>query len=167
MDDSEDPVVKRESPHITLDDGATLEDGRRGRPAANTSRTHIGRSVSRSRSRQPISVNTGTYGLPIGYRTLSIHVSDSQHIAAHDTNVQPLKGDTGDYFENLDFHTLDTKFVCQRLGVNQNKGLSEDEVTRRRLKHGLNTLPRPKVNYFRKLLSYVFGGFCSVLWVGR
>ncbi|KAH7123185.1 hypothetical protein EDB81DRAFT_913393 [Dactylonectria macrodidyma] len=31
---------------------------------------------------------------------------------------------------------------------------------------GNNSLPHPKTNYIKRTLKYIFGGFCSVLWVG-
>ncbi|KAJ2976707.1 hypothetical protein NQ176_g4791 [Zarea fungicola] len=39
-------------------------------------------------------------------------------------------------------------------------------VANRQQRDGRNTLPKPKANYWKKILGYVFGGFCSILWVG-
>ncbi|KAH7014543.1 cation-transporting ATPase pma1 [Microdochium trichocladiopsis] len=66
----------------------------------------------------------------------------------------------------MTYHELDTAQICQQLNVSAEQGLSESAVTRRLERDGKNVLPRPKTNYIRKLLTYTFGGFCSVLWVG-
>lgn len=52
------------------------------------------------------------------------------------------------------------------MGVSPDQGLSEQEASPRLQKNGRNTLPEPQANYLKKLFVYVFGGFCSVLWIG-
>ena len=159
--DVERPRITFHDQYVSFPRGRAVDGDSSGGPS------RAGRSASRSRSRRPPS-NSSAYGLPIGYRTLSIHVSESQGVAAPgETNLKAVKGDDSEYFANLSFHTLSAAQVCHQLAVSPNEGLDEDEATLRRQKNGPNVLPHPKTNYIMKLLGYVFGGFCSVLWVGR
>lgn len=101
--------------------------------------------------------------LQIEYRTLSIHVTES-HAVDHAVDKGKERGE--DYFANLTYHELPRDQVCQLLNVSQDAGLSERMVATRLERDGPNTLPKQKTNYVRKMLQYLFGGFCSVLWVG-
>ncbi|KAL2132267.1 hypothetical protein VTI74DRAFT_4007 [Chaetomium olivicolor] len=165
------PDLEAANPRPT---GITFEDG------TNDPRGRVGRSAqrrdSRSRSRRR-SLSTGSAGgagspfsgVPIEYRTLSIQVAESQAFA---DEVADLKGkvagkkDDRDYFANLNFHQLTKDQICQQLNVASDQGLSEENAARRLARDGGNTLPKPKTNYAKKLFWYLFGGFCSVLWVG-
>jgi sodium/potassium-transporting ATPase subunit alpha len=106
--------------------------------------------------------------VPIEYRTLSIQVAESQAFA----EVADLKGkgtgkkDDQDYFANLRFHQLAVDQICQQLNVSFDQGLSLETAAGRLGRDGENTLPHPKTNYAEKIFWYLFGGFCSVLWVG-
>lgn len=142
------------------------------RPGRRTSRSlsrHRSRSLSRSSShRAPASPYSD---LQITFRTLSIHVSESQ--AQHDPSAD-LKDTTAssaddsdtNYFNSLPFHSLPVQPLLQRLNVSLTSGLSSTSAASRLQRNGKNALPAAKTNYTRKLLGYVFGGFCSVLWVG-
>ncbi|SPQ24185.1 c562cfe2-5e35-4d7c-87f6-6d249c5e9fbc [Thermothielavioides terrestris] len=162
--------------------GITFEDGtnnpRVPREAREARRGRSDRrSNSRSRSRRrSLSISsagaasTSPYsGVPIEYRTLSIQVAESQ---AFPDEAGELKGkaagkkDDQDYFANLSFHQLATDQICQQLHVSPDQGLSDEAAARRLERDGRNTLPKPKTNYAKKLFWYVFGGFCSVLWIG-
>ena len=130
------------------------------------------RRASRSRSRDSISSVRGRgqslSTIPIEFRTLSIQVSESKSAAQN----PPLKGDQGtvnedtDYFEQLDYHILSAKGVCDRFNIFQEQGLSNNAALTRLQRDGRNEIPSPKEQYWKKILQYVFGGFCSVLWVG-
>ncbi|KAG9253005.1 uncharacterized protein F5Z01DRAFT_682232 [Emericellopsis atlantica] len=127
---------------ITFDDGEHPEP-RRGRRAENGGSIFRGWSQQRdgsrgsSRSRQR-ATDAPYAGYQIEHRTLSIHVSES-HPSAQ---------------------------ACQQLNVSADTGLSNDVAAMRLECDGKNILPQPKTNYLRKILGYIFGGFCSVLWVG-
>ncbi|TPX19098.1 uncharacterized protein E0L32_011171 [Thyridium curvatum] len=140
----------------------TTQDGSRGRTSRSISRR---RSMSRdSSTRPPASPYTG---VQIEYRTLSIHVSESRNVvAADEPKTDKIKGDDKEYFANLTFHELGIDQICQQLNVSQAQGLSDSSAANRIQRDGRNTLPKPKTNYTKKLVGYVFGGFCSVLWVG-
>jgi sodium/potassium-transporting ATPase subunit alpha len=168
------PDLEAAHPHpvaITFDDGPNdPRETREARAGRSVRRSH-----SRSRSRRrSLSISSAAAaspysGVPIEYRTLSIQVAESQ--AFHD-DAGDLKGkvagkkDDQDYFANLRFHQLTTDQICQQLNVSSSQGLSAETAARRLERDGANTLPRPKTNYAKKLFWYVFGGFCSVLWVG-
>ncbi|KAK3650393.1 hypothetical protein LTR56_006372 [Elasticomyces elasticus] len=120
---------------------------------------------ARSRSRQPEAT------LPIGFRTLSFQVSASK--GRSDYAEKPDKSGTtkvGDKrttdFESADDHTITLEALYQRLRTSPQQGLSQDAAARRLTENGLNVLPKRRTNYAKKLLGYVFGGFCSILWVG-
>ncbi|KAL6692859.1 hypothetical protein J3F84DRAFT_401921 [Trichoderma pleuroticola] len=127
------------------------------------------RSLSRGSATSRRDLPSSPYsGVQIEYRTLSIHVSESRNVdseALADLKA-PKKDGKEEYFSNLTFHELEVGQLCQQLNVSQDAGLSESSAAMRLQRDGKNTLPHPKTNYWKKILTYVFGGFCSVLWVG-
>ncbi|KAG6016054.1 hypothetical protein E4U54_002417 [Claviceps lovelessii] len=139
----------------------------RGR-TAEQSRRRDSRSLSRRGSLRGEAIATGPYsGIPIQYRTLSIQVAESRRVEADiSADHKAGKKDDEDYFANLTFHQLSTDQLCQQLNVSKDEGLSESSASNRLQRDGRNTLPKPKTNYIKKILSYLFGGFCSILWVG-
>lgn len=148
--------------------------------------------------------------IPMGYRTLSIHVYDSQRFPADDegglkdgkssiksrqfvprlpssldscfrrgkkkNNANPnaqnadnamstvQKG--ADYLARLDYHRLPEEEVCQRFNVNSALGLDQEAAKRRMERNGKNVFSKKKNTYYKKLLRYIFGDFCSILWIG-
>ncbi|ANB11344.1 Ca(2+)/Mn(2+)-transporting P-type ATPase PMR1 [Sugiyamaella lignohabitans] len=103
--------------------------------------------------------------LVIAYRTLSLQVAESYH----SDNYSPKKSkdaEDEEYFEKIDFQTKEASILCQSFNVDESRGLDSDSAAKRLQRDGPNTLTQKKPNYFWKLFNYVFGGFCSVLWVG-
>ncbi|RFU72167.1 cation-transporting atpase pma1 [Trichoderma arundinaceum] len=157
---------------ITFDD-ATHPSGRAGRsnaldrdqPRSLSRRRSMSRGSATSRRDLPSSPYSG---VQIEYRTLSIHVSESRNVDSDNLGdiKAPKKDGKEEYFSNLTFHELEVDQLCQQLNVSQDAGLSESAAALRIQRDGKNTLPHPKTNYLKKILMYVFGGFCSVLWVG-
>ncbi|KAG5638701.1 hypothetical protein H0H81_010926 [Sphagnurus paluster] len=96
--------------------------------------------------------------IPIGFRTLSIQVTESQHPAK-------AKDDVVDFFGTLTFHTVDVDKLCQMFNVNSERGLDNEVAARNLQRDGKNTIAQAKPKYIWKLLGYLFGGFCSILWV--
>lgn len=151
--------------------GITFEDGAHERRVGRSTRRSRSQSRSRRRSLSANSITPASpySGVPIEYRTLSIQVGESQ---AYGDDIADLKGketakkDDHDYFANLNFHQLPVDQICQQLNVDHAQGLSKEAAARRLERDGHNTLPKPKTNYAMKLFWYLFGGFCSVLWVG-
>ncbi|OAQ59387.1 Na/K ATPase alpha 1 subunit [Pochonia chlamydosporia 170] len=148
---------------IVFDDAAHP----RGR-TADQGRRRDSRSQSRRRSMSRDGITTAPYsGLPITYRTLSIQVAESRKVETDNiADAKANKKEDEDYFSNLTFHQLQPDQLCQQLNVSDVSGLSESSAANRLQRDGGNTLPKPKTNYLKKILMYVFGGFCSVLWVG-
>lgn len=153
---------------ITFDEEANDVRGRRGLARAGSRSQSRRRSMSRestSSSRNRLPPASPHSGIQIEYRTLSIQVSESRHVETA-ADLKGVKKDDKDYFANLNFHELSTDQVCQQLNVSQSQGLSENAASLRLQRDGKNTLPRARTNYLKKILLYLFGGFCSVLWVG-
>jgi len=158
-----------EAPDFRPPNRITFEpDSRRGRVrnAATTrhrSASHDSISSIRSRARS-------VTGVPIEFRTLSFEVSESQAVGDdkkyHDKGSIGQKDIDKDYFANLDFHLLDVPQICQNFEVSPDTGLDASTVAARLSRDGPNTFPGRRENYLKKLFWYVFGGFCSVLWVG-
>ncbi len=143
---------------------------------------HASRSRSHSAGRNSISSirrrSQSGAGIPIEFRTLSFEVAHSQ--SKQDIKTKNLRGwrekkakddktpkqEDQDYFANLEFHLCGVDAACEQLDVSLTTGLSASEVAARLLHDGKNAVPRHRENYLKKLLVYLFGGFCSVLWVG-
>lgn len=131
--------------------------------------SHERRSSSRDSGTSGRSQTYSLSGIPIEFRTLSIQVAESQAVNQDlDCTEKPEKAaeDGQHYFEKLDFHRLSSDNICQLFNVNLSQGLSAAAASHRLERDGKNTIPKRRDNYFRKVLSYIFGGFCSVLWVG-
>jgi sodium/potassium-transporting ATPase subunit alpha len=152
------------SPRIVWDDVEHRERGRvHGRSTRRRSRSQSRDSISSIRSRtQSVS------GIPIGFRTLSIQVSESQAKAGEPPlkHTKTTESENKDYFGQLDYHILSTKDVCDRFNVFQEQGLGQEAATVRLQRDGKNEIPSPSEHMWVKIFWYIFGGFCSILWIG-
>lgn len=127
----------------------------------------------RSASRDSVSsaserINQANYGIPITYRTLSFQTSESQarnEQGPNESEETRFKA-AGDEWTEADEHQVSVQVLLQRLGVSPASGLSSNAAAQRLQTHGYNVLPRRRKNYAKTLAGYVFGGFCSILWVG-
>ncbi|CEJ91885.1 Putative Cation-transporting ATPase pma1 [[Torrubiella] hemipterigena] len=144
-------------------------DDPNARPERSRSRSRR-RSMSRASSTSRANLPTSPYsGIQIEYRTLSINVAESRAVdntSSDDSKATLSNKKDDDYFGGLNFHQLTVEQICQQQNVSKDEGLSVSGASARIARDGPNTLPKPKTNYWKKILSYVFGGFCSVLWVG-
>ncbi|KAG0201111.1 hypothetical protein BGX28_006036 [Mortierella sp. GBA30] len=110
--------------------------------------------------------------VPIEYRTLSIHVTETQRTGDFKKDSKGKKKDEDiaatetDFFATIDFHKLTPAEISLRFNSNEALGLEAAEAERRLQANGPNTLDTRKPNYVKKIFGYLFGGFCSVLWVG-
>lgn len=168
--DAEDPASNARVTFNDADQRDTHPDDARGRRddhRPGSRRRSLSRASSRS-SRRGLPPTSPYSGIQIEYRTLSIHVSESRQHEPESTDkeAKPVGIDAGDYFSNITHHELAKDQVCQQLNVAVAQGLSPDMAASRLQRDGRNTLPQPKTNYLKKLFFYVFGGFCSVLWIG-
>ncbi|KAF9141614.1 hypothetical protein BGX30_004475 [Mortierella sp. GBA39] len=118
--------------------------------------------------------------LPIEFRTLSIHVTETHRSNKGGTTTafgskgkskskapkdEGITSET-DFFATVDFHKLTPAEINLRFNSNEALGLEQVEAERRLRTNGPNTLVSRKPNYAKKIFGYVFGGFCSVLWIG-
>ncbi|KAJ3154476.1 hypothetical protein HDU86_004605 [Geranomyces michiganensis] len=100
--------------------------------------------------------------LAIQYRTIS-------HQLTHPKEAHAAKAENQDdvhYFEKLNFHKADIATLCQQFNTDALRGLDDRAVSIRLERDGLNTFSQRRPSYIWKILRYLFGGFCSVLWVG-
>lgn len=104
----------------------------------------------------------GDRRVPIEFRTLSIQVYDSQRF----TNPVKEKQTDSDFFGSLDVHLLPGEQVCHRFNVSPSAGLDSVAAEKRLKRNGLNRLARRKSEMWKKVLRYLFGDFCSILWIG-
>ncbi|KAF9085374.1 hypothetical protein BGX23_009708 [Mortierella sp. AD031] len=113
------------------------------------------------------------HAVPIEFRTLSMQVTETQC----SNKTGEFKNNKGknknedvepetDFFSTIDFHKLTIAEVSLRFNTNETMGLAQAEAQRRLASNGPNILDTRKPNYIKKVLKYVFGGFCSVLWIG-
>ncbi|KAK2602140.1 hypothetical protein N8I77_008697 [Diaporthe amygdali] len=105
---------------------------------------------------RPASRREPTIALPIQYRTLSIDLEDAK--AKNKNNAVTDLAD-------LDWHTIPTHEVTQRLNVSERHGLSDEQVKRRLQKYGKNAPSPPQTHRFKTIMGYFFKGFGSVLLV--
>ena len=134
------------------------------------------RSISRDSISSVRSRARAVQGVPIEFRTLSFNISESQAIEEPKLSKKILEErkkknkeeeiEEKDYFEHLDYHKRSGDDVCNALNVHLDKGLSASEAATRLSQNGKNAFPHRRENYVKKIAFYVFGGFCSVLWIG-
>jgi sodium/potassium-transporting ATPase subunit alpha len=177
-------VTMNERSRITFEPEDRLERRRRHSRQRSMSRDSISSIRSRAQS------TSAATGLPIEFRTLSFNVSHSQTVnevvseskwrpkrkAAttkktktpfkKEPKVEDKRMNDAEHFEKLDFHILDASSVISGLSSSSELGLTPEYASTRLATDGKNMLPRRRQNYAKKLFEYVFGGFCSVLWVG-
>lgn len=170
VDETADKDVERDM-RITFNDEEhpRLARGRSnvGRRDSHSRSRSRRRSMSRGSTASRANLPNSPYsGIQIEYRTLSINVADTRNNDSDASDVKAVKKDDQDYFSNLNFHELTTDQITQQFNVSKDDGLSDTAAATRLARDGKNTLPKPKTNYWKKILGYVFGGFCSVLWIG-
>lgn len=153
---------------IAFDDAAHPGRGRTTGTFRRTDSRSRSRRRSLSRGSTSSAIATSPYsGIPIEYRTLSIQVAESRKVDSdNSTDIKAVNKDDESYFSNLSYHELEVDQLYQQLNVSSQSGLSESAAANRIQRDGRNVLPKAKTNYWKKILMYVFGGFCSVLWVG-
>jgi sodium/potassium-transporting ATPase subunit alpha len=66
---------------------------------------------------------------------------------------------------NLDWHTASVEEVCQRLSTSLTHGLDTEQIARKRNQYGKNEPSPPPSRMLQRLLSYIFGGFGTLLIV--
>ena len=66
-------------------------------------------------------------------------------------------------FVELDWHKISTDELFERLDTSITRGLSSAQVSQRVKQYGRNTLTPPGSTWLRKTISYLFGGFGTLL----
>ncbi|KAJ1658656.1 hypothetical protein IWQ61_002144 [Dispira simplex] len=119
-------------------------------PTARSPRISLGQTATPPAEDIPISL---VRSLTIEYRTLSIQVTQDQN------------SETAQEVVDLKFHLLSTDEFEKLFSTSLSGGLESEMARNRLIRNGSNCISPPKSNLLRKLLGYVFGGFCSLLWV--
>jgi sodium/potassium-transporting ATPase subunit alpha len=163
----EDLEANRE-PHIAFEPPFHRGRDDRGsssrQPSRRRSRSAGGDSINSIHSRA--NAASAETGVKIQFRTLSIQVSESRQIKEIEASSRASAEGDQEYFARMVFHKLSPEDVCQQFNVLQNQGLSGSGAAARLQRDGPNSIPPARTNYLKKIFFYVFGGFCSVLWVG-
>ena len=155
-DDEADTTREKSFSNISLNEDTEKHAGPRvvfgddERRLPRQSRTQASR---RPRSRSHDSISSvrsraqSTSGIPIEFRTLSFQISDSQANPGHAPEKRGKSADNveRDFFEQLDYHNLSVKNVCDRFNVFQAQGLSKNAAATRLQRDGKNQIPSPPV----------------------
>jgi sodium/potassium-transporting ATPase subunit alpha len=67
---------------------------------------------------------------------------------------------------DLEWHTLPTSSITQRLTTSDRDGLSQDQVQRRVAQYGRNAPSPPQTHRIKAVFGYFFKGFGSILLIG-
>jgi sodium/potassium-transporting ATPase subunit alpha len=55
--------------------------------------------------------------------------------------------------------------VLQQYSTSVELGLDSNQALKRQEQYGRNCVSKPPNNWIKKLISYFFGGFCTLLWI--
>ncbi|ORY48325.1 calcium ATPase [Rhizoclosmatium globosum] len=105
----------------------------------------------------PANVNPVNEIIPV-FRTISVDVQQG-------TNKAGRKKDAQD-FKNITLHQVPVDKTLAQLGAfSVAQGGLNDTLAASRLKaNGPNTITPPRDSYFLKIMSFLFGGFCFLMW---
>lgn len=160
MDEKDDNLTKTRTRIQYADD---VETGRRARPARRDSTDSLSIRSIRSLSRQRIEPGSV---LPIQYRTVSFHISESKSKPAPVVEKKIENADKAAIeFSDLDWHLVPVNEVYTRLSTSPQQGLSDWKVQQCLKEFGLNKPSAPPSHWFRKTIGYLFGGFGSILFI--
>lgn len=172
-------ILSRETPKIAWGDDLREQRGRHASRNAAQGASQSSSTLRRSASRDSISsvrsrTQLANAGIPIEFRTLSFSVSQSRSKALGDDfpektkhkRHEPADREAAEEFSKADEHIVGLDQLYQRFRVSPVQGLNSEAAAKRLREDGHNVLPRRRKNYIKTLLKYVFGGFCSVLWIG-
>ncbi|KAK3057111.1 hypothetical protein LTR09_002150 [Extremus antarcticus] len=133
----------------------------------------IQHSRARSRSRDSISIHPSrrsvdpALALPPQFRTLSFGIEDSKrgNFAKNEkpkkTKAQQAEID----FNDLDYHIASVDELLSRFSTSRGTGLTSAQAADQLKTVGANVPSPPKSQWFRKAMSYLFGGFGSILFI--
>ncbi|KAK0528291.1 hypothetical protein OC834_004105 [Tilletia horrida] len=137
---------------------ATFEDAARDRRLQREKT--LERTYSVDGRRPPLKVPVAAR-LTGDFRTLSIQLSEGGLADAREHKKGQKKALKA--ISELEWHSLPVDDVLSRLSASATTGLDSDQVKRRIARYGPNKMSKPPSPWFRKLVSYVFGGFGTLL----
>ena len=117
------------------------------------------RVVSRKRSLDPETT------LPIGFRTLSIHVEDTKEKSSSTPVASGKTKSAAVDLQNLDWHKIDVLELSRRLETSDQLGMQPAAAASRLSKEGKNRLSPVSKKWLQRIFWYIFGGFGSLLVV--
>lgn len=85
--------------------------------------------------------------------------------AALVTGTSPNMPQLTKELSTLDWHILSVELVAQRLSTTLSRGLDAAQVNRKLAEYGKNEHTPPSSHLLRRLFSYIFGGFGSLLLI--
>ncbi|KAI7889874.1 uncharacterized protein EV154DRAFT_603696 [Mucor mucedo] len=102
----------------------------------------------------------------IAYRTLSITVSESQAKGVNKSKKSKLeKPDIAEDLTSATYHQISLLQIGQQYRTSLEAGLETEQAISRVAEYGRNAISPPPSNWTKKIISYFFGGFCSLLWI--
>ncbi|KAI9362922.1 hypothetical protein DFJ73DRAFT_811607, partial [Zopfochytrium polystomum] len=105
-------------------------------------------------------------GIPIRYRTLSLHIDEANRQAKSGKPAPtPAAGD-GLHIADIKHHLNRVDDVCTRFSSHPTRGLDPAAVVRKAA-DGKNKISPPPTKYLQKTVGYVFGGFNFLMWLGE
>ncbi|KAL1921901.1 uncharacterized protein VTP21DRAFT_10543 [Calcarisporiella thermophila] len=141
---------------------SNTRQSRDGFQSHNLSRTPTESSILRSNSDEKVRFKRPTLAsvIPIRYRTLSIHVTETQQ-----AQLKPANAPLAKEIAESDLHKIPVNEVFLRFSTSILEGLGLDQATKRLQQNGKNAITPARTNYLRKIASYLFGGFGALLWL--
>ncbi|PNS21486.1 Sodium/potassium-transporting ATPase subunit alpha-A [Sphaceloma murrayae] len=109
--------------------------------------------------------------LPPHFRTLSFNIEHSKSRfdeARSETtrgNNKKKKKSSDIDFTEIDLHTLPVEDLYNRFSSSPERGLSSEQAARKLKEVGPNMPTAPPSRWFRKTMTYLFGGFGSILFI--
>ena len=64
------------------------------------------------------------------------------------------------------YHKMTIDELNREFNTSCQDGLTSEKASQLLVEHGPNLLAPPQTHYFRKIMGYLFGGFCWLLWIG-
>ncbi|ORY05462.1 calcium ATPase [Basidiobolus meristosporus CBS 931.73] len=97
-----------------------------------------------------------TRTLTVEYRTLSVRLDEARTLTKRDKNLEEELA--------IDFHKLNLHELSLRFNTSLENGLDSTNAATRLASHGKNQISPPPSKTLSKILNYLFGGFCGILW---
>jgi sodium/potassium-transporting ATPase subunit alpha len=104
--------------------------------------------------------------LPPQFRTLSFGIEDSKRRSfAKDEKPEKTKAKQAEIeFNEIDYHKVNVDELLSRFSSSRGNGLSSSQAAQKLKTIGANLPSPPPSQWFRKTISYLFGGFGAILF---